>query len=92
MLYAVLALAAFAFPGGMVDWLDERNADGWLAAPLAIARGVDAASAAVGVKRSGRRCAMVRRRRGRRQNLEQRVAPLRAGNGETPNGHLRFAP
>jgi hypothetical protein len=53
VLYAVLALAAFAFPGGMVDWLDERNADGWLAAPLAIARGVDAASAAIGVKQVG---------------------------------------
>jgi hypothetical protein len=53
VLYAVLALAAFAFPGGMVDWLDERNTDGWLAAPLAIARGVDAASAAIGVKQVG---------------------------------------
>jgi hypothetical protein len=53
VLYAVLALAAFAFPGGMVDWLDERNTDGWLAAPLALARGVDAASAAVGVKQVG---------------------------------------
>jgi hypothetical protein len=53
VLYAVLALAAFAFPGGLVDWLDERNTDGWLAAPLALARGVDAASAAVGVKGFG---------------------------------------
>jgi hypothetical protein len=53
VLYAVLALAAFAFPGGLVDWLDERNTDGWLAAPLALARGVDAVSAAVGVKGVG---------------------------------------
>ena len=53
VLYGVLALAAFAFPGGMVDWLDERNTDGWLAAPLALARGVDAASAAIGVKEVG---------------------------------------
>jgi len=53
VLYAVLALTVFAFPGGMVDWLDERNTSGWLSAPLALARGVDAASAAVGVKQAG---------------------------------------
>ena len=53
IVYAILALALFAFPGGIVDWLDERNATGWLDAPLAIARGVDAASAAVGVKAVG---------------------------------------
>ena len=47
VLYAVLALTVFAFPGGMVDWLDERNASGWLSGPLALARGIDAASAAV---------------------------------------------
>ena len=51
----MLALTVFAFPGGMVDWLDERNASGWLAAPLAVARGVDAVSAAVGVKGVGER-------------------------------------
>jgi hypothetical protein len=53
VVYAVLALTAFCFPGGLVDWLDERNAAGWLAAPLALARGVEAASAAVGAKRVG---------------------------------------
>jgi len=53
VLYAVLALTVFAFPGGMVDWLDERNASGWLSGPLALARGIDAASAAVGVKGVG---------------------------------------
>ncbi len=53
VVYAVFALTAFCFPGGLVDWLDERNASGWLAAPLAVARGVDAASAAVGVKGVG---------------------------------------
>ena len=53
VLYAVLALTVFAFPGGMVDWLDERNASGWLLGPLAFARGIDAASAAVGVKGAG---------------------------------------
>jgi len=51
--YAVLALTVFAFPGGMVEWLDERNASGWLSGPLAMARGIDAASAAVGVKGAG---------------------------------------
>ncbi len=55
VLYAVLALTVFAFPGGMVDWLDERNASGWLSGPLALARGIDAASAAVGVKGVGER-------------------------------------
>jgi hypothetical protein len=53
MIYLILALAAFCFPGGVVDWLDERNASGWLAAPLALARGVDAASAALGAKAAG---------------------------------------
>jgi hypothetical protein len=53
IVYAVLALAAFAFPGGLVDWLDERNASGWLTAPLVLARAIDTASAAVGVKGVG---------------------------------------
>jgi hypothetical protein len=52
-IYAILALAVFAFPGGMVDWLDEHNRSGWLDAPLALARGIDAASSAVGVKAAG---------------------------------------
>ena len=53
IIYAILGLAWFAFPGGLVDWLDERNATGWLTAPLALARGIDAASAATGVKKVG---------------------------------------
>ena len=53
IIYAILGLAWFAFPGGLVDWLDERNATGWLTAPLALARGIDAASAATGVKAVG---------------------------------------
>ena len=53
VIYAVLALTVFCFPGGLVDWLDERNESGWLAAPLALARSVDAVSAAVGVKAVG---------------------------------------
>ena len=51
--YAILALAAFAFPGGLVEWLDNRNDSGWLSAPLALVKGVDAVSAAVGVKGVG---------------------------------------
>jgi hypothetical protein len=53
--YVILALAVFAFPGGLVSWLDDRNRTGWLDAPLAIMRGVDAASAALGVKAVGQR-------------------------------------
>ena len=53
IIYAILGLVWFAFPGGLVDWLDERNATGWLTAPLALARGIDAASAATGVKAVG---------------------------------------
>jgi hypothetical protein len=52
-IYVILALAVFAFPGGIVDWLDERNDSGWLAAPLAVAHGIDALSGAIGVKRVG---------------------------------------
>ena len=52
-IYAILALAWFAYPGGLVDWLDEHNTTGWLAAPLALARGIDAVSAAAGVKAVG---------------------------------------
>ncbi len=53
VVYAVFALIVFCFPGGLVDWLDERNASGWLVAPLALARAVDAVSAAVGAKAVG---------------------------------------
>ena len=30
VIYFVFALVVFCFPGGLVDWLDERNASGWL--------------------------------------------------------------
>ena len=53
VIYSVLALAAFAFPAGLRDWLEERDAGGWLAAPLAVARRIEAASEAVGVKQCG---------------------------------------
>jgi len=53
--YLILAVAVFAFPGGLVSWLDDRNRSGWLDAPLAVMRGVDAVSAAVGVKAVGQR-------------------------------------
>lgn len=53
IIYVVLALGAFCFPSGMVDWLDERNASGWLSGPLALAHGLDAVSSALGVKQVG---------------------------------------
>jgi len=53
--YIILAIAVFAFPGGLISWLDDRNRSGWLDAPLAVMRGVDAVSAAVGVKAVGQR-------------------------------------
>ncbi len=53
--YAIFVIAVFAFPGGLVSWLDDRNASGWLSAPLAVMRGVDAVSAALGVKAVGER-------------------------------------
>ena len=53
VVYAAFALIVFCFPGGMVDWLDERNASGWLSAPLAVARAIDKVSAAAGTKAIG---------------------------------------
>jgi hypothetical protein len=52
--YAIFAVAIFAFPGGLESWLDDRNASGWLNAPLGFMRGIDAVSTAVGVKGVGR--------------------------------------
>jgi len=49
----ILFAGNFAFPGGLVGWLDERNESGWLSAPLAVARGVDAVSSALHVKQVG---------------------------------------
>ena len=51
--YLILAVAVFVFPGGLVSWLDDRNGSGWLDAPLALMRGIDAASSALGVKQAG---------------------------------------
>jgi hypothetical protein len=53
--YAILAITVFLFPGGLTGWLDDRNRTGWLDAPLAVMRAVDAASAAIGVKGVGKR-------------------------------------
>ena len=53
--YAILGLAWFAFPGGVVAWMDDHNRSGWLGGPRAFAGVVDAASAAVGVKQAGER-------------------------------------
>jgi hypothetical protein len=51
--YAILALTAFAFPAGLRDWLEEHDSGGKLWLPLAIARQIEAASDAVGVKPVG---------------------------------------
>lgn len=67
-IYAILALAAFAFPGGLREWLEERDSGGRLWLPIAIARQIEAASAAVGVKAVG-------------ENLRQRFAGW-IGDGE----------
>ena len=61
-IYAILALAAFAFPAGLRDWLEEHNASGQLWLPLAIARKVEAASNAIGLAPVG---AALRERFGR---------------------------
>ena len=61
-IYAILALTAFAFPGGLRDWLEERNANGRLWLPLAMARQIEAASNAIGVAPIG---ADLRRRFGK---------------------------
>ena len=53
VIYSVLALAAFAFPGGLVSWLEDRYGKAWIALPLAVAKTIDAASTAVGVKLVG---------------------------------------
>ena len=53
ILFAILFAASFAFPGGLVGWLDERNESGLLSAPLAAARGVDWVSSALRVKQVG---------------------------------------
>jgi hypothetical protein len=53
VIVVALALGVFAFPGGMVEWLDNHNTSGWLNAPLALTRAVDDVSAALGVKAVG---------------------------------------
>ena len=54
-IYLILAIALFAFPSGLVSWLDDRNRSGLLDAPLGVMRAIDSASAAVGVKPVGQR-------------------------------------
>jgi hypothetical protein len=53
VIYAVLALTAFAYPAGLRDWLEERDSGGRLWLPLAIARQIETASDAIGVKSVG---------------------------------------
>ena len=51
--FLILAIIVFAFPGGLKGWLDEYNRSGWLDAPVAVMRAVDAASTALGAKAVG---------------------------------------
>ena len=53
VIYCVLALTAFAYPAGLRDWLEERDSGGRLWLPLAIARQIENASDAIGVKPVG---------------------------------------
>jgi hypothetical protein len=53
VIYCVLALTAFAYPAGLRDWLEERDSGGRLWLPLAIARQIETASDAIGVKSVG---------------------------------------
>ena len=55
VIYGVLMLGCLTFPGGIVDWLEERNDSGMVAAPLIIARGLDAVSASLGIKFVGQK-------------------------------------
>jgi len=49
VIYSVLGLALFAFPGGVLDSLEDRNADGFLWAPILIVKTIDELSNAVGL-------------------------------------------
>ncbi|HTZ66884.1 MAG TPA: hypothetical protein VMB83_05340, partial [Roseiarcus sp.] len=49
VVYSVLGLAVFCFPGGVLDFLEERNGGGWLAAPVQVMRAFDRASGAIGL-------------------------------------------
>ena len=53
VIYCILALTAFAYPAGLRDWLEERDSGGRLWLPLAIARQIETASDAIGVKSVG---------------------------------------
>ncbi len=53
VVYAILFLAWFAFPGGVIAWMDDHNRSGWLDAPRAFAGALDSASSAIGVKQVG---------------------------------------
>jgi hypothetical protein len=53
IIYSVLSLAVFCFPGGVLDFLEERNGGGWLSAPIQLMRVLDRASAAIGLSEVG---------------------------------------
>jgi hypothetical protein len=53
VIYSVLGLAVVCFPGGVLDFLEERNNRGWLSAPVQLMGALDRASAAVGLSEIG---------------------------------------
>jgi hypothetical protein len=53
VIYGVLGLAVFCFPGGVLDFLEERNGGGWLTNAVQLMRAVDSASAAIGLSEVG---------------------------------------
>jgi hypothetical protein len=53
VIYSVLGLAVLCFPGGVLDFLEERNGGGWLTAPVQLMSAVDRASAAIKLSEVG---------------------------------------
>jgi hypothetical protein len=51
VIYSVLALAVFSFPGGVLDFMEEHS--GLLSAPTRLMRAIDHASAAIGLSTVG---------------------------------------
>jgi hypothetical protein len=53
VIYSVLALAVFSFPGGVLKFMEERSGDSLLSAPTQLMRAIDHASAAIGLSEVG---------------------------------------
>ncbi len=53
VVYSVLGLAVVFFPGGALDFLEERNGGGWLTVPIQAMKAVASVSAAIGFSEVG---------------------------------------